>query len=105
MSLANREYQEKRNFIRMRVDTPIQMVLEADGERFEGKCRDLSGGGLLVELATALPVGTRARISIQSSHGHSPMLEAIALVNRVETQLDTTEKPCLIGMEIEELIR
>lgn len=104
MSLANREYQEKRNFIRMRVDTPIRMVLESDGQTLEGKCRDLSGGGLLVELPTALPVGTRGRVSIQSTHGHSPMLQATVIVNRVEAQLDTTEQPCLVGMEIEEML-
>ncbi|TVZ38400.1 PilZ domain-containing protein [Alteromonadaceae bacterium 2753L.S.0a.02] len=104
MSLATREYQEKRNFIRMKVDTPVIVIVEADDQTFEGKCRDLSGGGLLVELPSALPVGTVARVAIQSNHGHSPMLQARAVVSRIESRLDTTEQPCLIGMEIEEML-
>ncbi|WP_185231839.1 PilZ domain-containing protein [Teredinibacter franksiae] len=104
MTLANRDYLEKRNFIRMKVDTPIDILLTRDHESLQGICRDLSGGGLLVEVPTALPIGTSAEVSIQSSHGHSPMLHARVRVSRVEAQPDTTARPCLLGMEIEEVL-
>ncbi len=102
MNLANKDYQEKRNFIRMKVDTPVSIQLVSGDETYQGVCRDLSGGGLLVELATALPVGTVAEVSIKSNHGHSPMLQAKAIVSRIEAQPDTAE--CLLGMVIEEVI-
>ncbi|WP_075185716.1 PilZ domain-containing protein [Teredinibacter haidensis] len=104
MNLANRDYQEKRNFIRMKVETPVTIDLINSDEHYEGLCVDLSGGGMLIEAPSAMPVGTRAKVSIKSSHGHSPMLQARVVVSRVEAQPDTTERPCLLGMEIEEVI-
>jgi len=104
MNLANRDYQEKRNFIRMRIETPVDIIVTRENEQFQGICRDLCGGGLLVETPTALPVGTAAEVSIQANHGHSPMLHARVRVSRVVAQPDTTERPCLLGMEIEEIL-
>lgn len=104
MSELSRDYQEKRNFIRMKIDTPADVVVEGGGESHEGICRDLSGGGMLVELSNALPVGTQAVVRIQSSHGHAPMLEANTRVSRVETNLGDTSSPCLLGLEITDLI-
>jgi len=105
MSLAKRDFEEKRNFIRMKVDTPVTIHVDSGDSQYQGICRDLSGGGLLVELPAALPVGTVAEVSIKSHHGHSPMLQARAVVTRVEAQPDTTEQPCLLGMEIEEVLK
>jgi c-di-GMP-binding flagellar brake protein YcgR len=104
MSVLSRDYQEKRNFIRMKIDTPADIIVESDGSSHEGVCRDLSGGGMLVELANALPVGTSVVVKIQSSHGHAPMLEAVSQVTRVETNLGDEASPCLLGMQITEVI-
>jgi len=100
MSSIHRDYQEKRNFIRMKVDTPVNVTLASKGQRYDGICRDLSGGGMLVELATALPVGTELEVSIESGHGHNPMLHAKAEVTRVVAQPGEEEAPCLLGLEI-----
>ncbi|WP_188150322.1 PilZ domain-containing protein [Teredinibacter waterburyi] len=104
MSLASRDYQEKRNFIRMKVDTPVSMQVQSGSDSYEGICRDLSGGGLLVELDTALPMGTEVEVTIASSHGHNPMLKAKAVVSRVESHPDASAQPCLLGMEITEVL-
>ena len=104
MNLASKDYSEKRNFIRMKVDTPVNIKVVSGEEEYEGICRDLSGGGLLVELSAPLPVGTLADVSITSSHGHNPMLQAKVRVNRVESQPEASTHPCLLGMEILELI-
>ncbi len=103
MNVANRDYQEKRNFIRMKVDTPAKVVVLSEGEQLEGICRDLSGGGMSVELNTTLPVGTEVEISIESGHGHNPMLQAKAIVTRVIASPDTEAHPCLLGLEISAL--
>lgn len=104
MVMANRDYQEKRNFIRMRVETPVEISLHNGEELHEGTCVDLSGGGLLVEMQTLLPVGTKLEVNIASSHGHSPMLRAKATVTRIVSQPDSVERPCKLGLEIDEVI-
>ncbi|AFV00830.1 PilZ domain-containing protein [Simiduia agarivorans] len=100
MSLANRAYSEKRNFIRMRIDSPVEIHTSDDAE-LQGFCSDLSGGGMAVEIDKALPVGTQLTISLSSSHGHSPMLRAKAHVARVHAGPNET---CTLGLEIDELI-
>lgn len=101
---ANRNYQEKRNYIRMRVEAPVDMKLESDGTELVGKCRDLSGGGMMIEIASTLPVGSEAEVTIASGHGHSPMLRAKAKVTRVISQPDVEAQPCLLGLEIIEVL-
>ena len=83
MSSIDRAYDEKRNFIRMQINTPAQVSLESNGENFSGVCKDLSGGGMLVELEKAVPVGDEVEVTISSPHGHSPMLKALTKVTRV----------------------
>ncbi len=104
MNLVSRDYQEKRNFIRMRVDTPVSIDVKNGDETLSGKCHDLSGGGLQVELGTVLPVGTEVEVSIASSHGHNPMLHANAIVTRVVSQPESESQPCLLGLEIKEML-
>ena len=104
MSSAKRDYQEKRNFIRMKIETPAQVQVSADGSHYEGVCRDLSGGGMMIELNTTLPVGTITEVSISSGHGDHPMLKAKTKVTRVIAQPDSEEQPCTLGMEIVEVV-
>lgn len=101
MNLADRIYSEKRNFIRMQIDTPLSVFVQTDNEELTGVCRDLSGGGMQVELNKALPVGTSMGITISSPHGHSPMLQANARVTRVSSGPNDR---CLLGMEITEML-
>lgn len=97
-------YLEKRNYIRMKINAPANITLQTDGRTLNGKCRDLSGGGMLIELNTALPLGTKAEITIASNHGHNPILKALAEVNRVIDQPDTDSQPCTLGMHIVEML-
>ncbi|MDN3640617.1 PilZ domain-containing protein [Simiduia curdlanivorans] len=101
MSLANRAYSEKRNFIRMRVDSPVDIELTDDDGHINGICCELSGGGMSVEVDRALPVGTQMTIVLSSSHGHSPMLKATARVARVSSG---PNERCTLGLEIEQLL-
>ncbi|NIB43163.1 PilZ domain-containing protein [Pseudomaricurvus alkylphenolicus] len=100
MSTADRDYSEKRNFLRMQIDTPVSIYIQSDGEDLTGMCRDLSGGGLQVELNKALPLGSEVEVTISSGHGHSPMLQAKAKVMRVDA--GPGEKSTM-GMEIVEV--
>jgi len=88
----------------MKIDTPADVELIDGNTNHAGICRDLSGGGMLVELPTALPVGAEARVKISSGHGHEPMLEALTEVTRVVAQPGAESAPCLLGLEIKEIL-
>lgn len=48
MSLDDRAYSEKRDFIRMRVEAEV--ILEHEGKQYPAKCLDLSSTGMQVEV-------------------------------------------------------
>lgn len=104
MNMTSRNFEEKRNFIRMKVDTPVTIRGEALLDEITGICRDLSGGGLLVEVESTLPVGTVVDICIASQHSHSPILKARVEICRVISGLGTEKQSCLAGMEIVEML-
>jgi hypothetical protein len=109
MNLANRSYAEKRNFIRMRVDIPVDVKLAPDVKslpvevklgqqrQWAGKCHNLSGGGMLISVPEPLPLGVELEVTVSSHHGHSPMLKALTKVCRVNSP---TPHECRLGLEI-----
>jgi hypothetical protein len=96
MNLANRSYEEKRNFIRMRVDTPVDVKL-GQQRQWQGKCHNLSGGGMLISVPESLPLGVELEVTVSSHHGHNPMLKALTKVCRVNS---LTPQECRVGLEI-----
>jgi hypothetical protein len=100
--MANdKNYNEKRDFIRMKISAPLGAKLSTAGKVIEGMCRDLSGGGLQVETKEPLAMGTELDVEVASSHGHSPSLKANVKVVRV---LEINAGNFLVGMEILNLI-
>lgn len=104
MNSAIRTYQEKRGFIRMKIETPAHVDVINSGETFSGICKDLSGGGMLLEIDTALPIGSQLQVRITSAHGHAPILNANTRVARILSQPSATESRCLLGLEITDVI-
>lgn len=98
MNLASRNYQEKRNFIRMKVDTPVEVISQK--QVLSGVCHNLSGGGMLISLDEPLPLGSQLEVTVSSNHGHNPMLHALTQVQRAEPQLAQSKKPCHLGLAI-----
>lgn len=106
MNSYNRDYHEKRNFIRMRVDTPVSVLVDTDSSDspIKGTCKDLSGGGMLIELNQALPADSEVTVVIETDHGHAPMFKAKGRVVRVKGQPTSTSQPCELGVEIVEVL-
>ena len=100
MSLASRDYSEKRNFIRMQMNTPVEIILEPSKELLNGTCLDLSGSGLQVLMDRSLPTGSKMEISIKPPYGDSPIMRANAEVTRV----DEANDEYLVGLEILEML-
>ena len=101
MGLLDREYSEKRNFIRMKVNTPVEVTLDQGNRTISGVCQDLSGGGMLLTLDEALELDTEIIVNVISDHGHSPMLQASCIVSRVEAGPKDSH---LLGLEIQEVL-
>jgi hypothetical protein len=99
MSSIDRDFSEKRNFIRMRINSDVN--LESNGQQYTGICRDISGSGLLVETQQAFTLGDEVRISIpQKSETHLPF-NATTEVTRVS---NGSEDRYIIGFSIIELL-
>lgn len=101
MDRINRTYNEKRNFIRMKIDTPADVVIESQGGSFQAVCRDLSGGGMLIESPQKLDTGLELVVKLASHHLNSPMLKARAIVARAKQNRDGE---FTLGLEIVEML-
>lgn len=100
MNLACINYEEKRNFVRMVVETPVTIKLN-ECTFMEGICHNLSGGGMLISIQEPLGLGGNLEVTVSSNHSHSPMLKARATVKRVGT---VRKQSCSHGLKIEEVI-
>ena len=83
MDSTERNYSEKRDFIRMKINAALGAKLSAADKVIEGYCRDLSGNGMLVETTEHVEAGTILDVEVSSDHGHSPTLKAKTRVVRM----------------------
>jgi c-di-GMP-binding flagellar brake protein YcgR len=86
MTQRDRDYSEKRDFIRMQIETAI--TLTKDGQHYEATCLDLSSTGMQVLAATSLQMGDKIHVHIPSEHNELKGLEAETEVVRVGTHED-----------------
>ncbi|TWI53150.1 PilZ domain-containing protein [Pseudomonas duriflava] len=95
MNISDRSYSEKRDFIRMRLDS--KAILLVNGQELTATCRDLSSTGLQVEAQSQATQGDQVTVIIPSEHVELEGLEAEAEVVRV-TPLDSGRQ--LLGLSI-----
>jgi hypothetical protein len=84
MSLDQRSYEEKRDFIRVPVDCEVALEAAANGRRFTGIGKNLSASGVLFHTDELLAPGDRLEIHIESSQALLSVLDATIEVIRVE---------------------
>lgn len=82
--MLSRDYEEKRDFIRVQLDCQAQCTDLRSGERFTGQARDLSGRGLCLELVRSLAPGTLLEVRIEPQKAVVAPLHALVEVVRVE---------------------
>ncbi|MCO6060344.1 PilZ domain-containing protein [Pseudomonas sp. MOB-449] len=95
MSLDDRNYSEKRDFIRMQVQS--KALLEHAGRQYPALCLDLSSSGMQVEAEVDVAVGDRIRVLIPSEHSALRGLEADAVVVRIG---ESGNGGCILGLTI-----
>ncbi|MFC3608895.1 PilZ domain-containing protein [Stutzerimonas tarimensis] len=83
MSQIDRSYSEKRDYIRMRVETPGTLIHGA--KSIPIICLDLSATGMQIEANARLQVGDRVGVRIESGHDSLRGLDAEAEVVRVSS--------------------
>ncbi|AZE99022.1 hypothetical protein C4J95_1546 [Pseudomonas orientalis] len=74
MSEHERDYAEKRDFIRMRVDADVSLIHA--GQEIAGVCLDLSSSGMQVQAPRQFNVGDLLTVRIDSEHAALKGLEA-----------------------------
>ena len=82
-----RDYEEKRDFIRMQLDCPAQCAELRTGEQFAAFAKDLSGRGLCLEVDRSLPPGTLLEVRIEPAKTVVAPLHVVAEIMRVESDV------------------
>ena len=96
MSITMRDYSEKRDFHRMQVNSEIQ-ITDGEGRSFTGICRDLSGTGMLLQVADFIPEGAVLHTLLPATSDQFPPFETEVRVLRTEPSGDAF----LLGVVIE----
>jgi hypothetical protein len=98
MSNIERSYNEKRDFIRMKINS--QLIIRQGDAEYLGICKDLSGAGMSVESDQSFELESKVDVSIaQQGDTHQPF-NASAVVSRIEpTDTDTF----IIGLSIKDI--
>jgi len=98
MSTIDRSYNEKRDFIRMKINS--QLIIRQGDVEYQAICKDLSGAGMSVESDQSFELGSDLDVSIaQQGDTHLPF-NATAEVSRVEP---TDNNKFIIGLSIKEI--
>lgn len=79
-------HSEKRDFIRMRIDTPVTLVHE--GKVIAAVCLNLSSSGMQVQAPQPFQVGDRLQVRLESDHPSLEGLHATAEVVWIAAQAD-----------------
>lgn len=82
--VAPRNYDEKRNFPRMRIDHRLTFGLAGETDSTEGRCTNLSAHGVLFTTQRPLPVGAQMELNITPEKSIIAPFNAQAEVVRVE---------------------
>ncbi len=84
MSLDQRSYEEKRDFIRVPVQCEVALEAIDTGKRFVAEGRNLSGNGVLFVTEEPLRPGDRLNLRIEATTVLMSVLDAVVEVVRVE---------------------
>lgn len=84
------DYDEKRNFIRMFVNSVVQITNPKTGTVHQGKGKNLSGDGAMFSTEEKFEVGQKLNLDISSEQSKLASLSAEFEVIRVEELADGT---------------
>ena len=88
MSLDDQDYAEKRDFIRMFINAPVDYAITDSGDWKSGIGIDLSGGGLSFTTEGTLSAGDKVDVKLHPITPVTPPLEVKVTVIRVDAEED-----------------
>ena len=88
MSSDDQDYAEKRDFIRMFINAPVDYAITNSGEWKSGIGKDLSGGGLSFTTEEALSEGDKVDVKLHPITPLTLPLEAKVTVIRIDEDED-----------------
>ncbi|NER61775.1 PilZ domain-containing protein [Pseudomonas sp. MAFF212428] len=95
MSQKHADYAEKRDFIRMRVDTEVTLI--SAEQVIAATCLDLSSSGMQIKAPNRFQVGDKLQVRIDSEHTSLAALEAEVQVVWIADQPQNEQK---LGLRI-----
>lgn len=81
MGIADRDFEEKRNFIRMTMNASATMTLD-DGKAIDVTCIDLSANGMTIKATQSVSQGSKVHIRIDSPNEQFRSMDAEGKVLR-----------------------
>lgn len=96
----NQGYKEKRDFVRVKIDIPHEITLTGKLGTFTALCRDISDGGLQIEMRQSPRIDDGLEVHIVSSYSQAPELRAHTQVVRIIP----SEKGFIVGLKITEVL-
>jgi len=101
MSQDEQDYAEKRDFIRMFINAPVDFSLSGSDNWSKGMGIDLSGGGISFTSGQPLSDGDRVDIKLHPITDVTPPLEAVGVVTRTDKGEDGKH---IISTKIEKIM-
>lgn len=98
MGSIDRSFDEKRNFIRMKINTPVSIHM--NGRVYQGICKDLSGAGMLIETDDEFSIGDQLDVTIEQKNDNQIPFNAKVEVTRIQAGSPGTQ---VIGLLIKEI--
>ncbi len=86
----DQDFAEKRDFIRMFINAPVDFAIKDSNDWHSGVGIDLSGGGLSFSTKQSLSVGDQVEVKLKPITPVTPALEANVVVIRSDTTDDGT---------------
>ena len=101
MSQRLRDYEEKRDFIRMNLNS--EAILHSNGQAYPAVCIDLSSTGMQLQTTCNVAVGEQVEVKINSQHSSLTGLVATATVVR-NTPVEDDSESCVLGLQIDKML-
>lgn len=99
MSLSSKDYEEKRDFIRMTMNAKASITVN-DGSTFEVKVVDLSATGMHLEGPKSLPIASDVVVNVESPNAQFQSMTAQCSVVRC---IELSDVKFDIGLEVKSI--
>jgi hypothetical protein len=83
MSPTDRDYAEKRNFIRMFIEADVDLTDPSTGKTFKGEGKDISGDGVSIITQQEFTMNQKLAVNIQAKQSTLAPLSAELEIKRV----------------------